>query len=193
MSAPAIMGSAHANLRLDGPDPSEGRNHPVLRWADPARRPPVRPPHPDGVPPRTLCHWPMLRRSAATAFVVGTILVAFDQGAVSVEGPLWIKCCGRSRSRMWCHSASPPGGAEQHQGLSGPLMPSRLRPEQTPDGTSAHQGSGGRAETCSRICDHTRRIGSASALPRRFSTALMNSSTARTPPPRARPSMNARG
>ena len=35
-----------------------------------------------------LCYWPMLRRSTVTAVVVGTILVAINQGAVLVEGTL---------------------------------------------------------------------------------------------------------
>jgi hypothetical protein len=35
-----------------------------------------------------LRYWPMLRRSTATALVVGTILVAINQGAVLVDGTL---------------------------------------------------------------------------------------------------------
>ena len=33
-----------------------------------------------------LCYWPMLRRSAATALVVGTVLVAINQGAMLAAG-----------------------------------------------------------------------------------------------------------
>ena len=35
-----------------------------------------------------LCYWPMLRRSAATALVVGTVLVAINQGAMLAAGAL---------------------------------------------------------------------------------------------------------
>ncbi len=34
----------------------------------------------------TLRHWPLLRRSAQTALVVGTILVAINQGMVLLHG-----------------------------------------------------------------------------------------------------------
>jgi hypothetical protein len=33
-----------------------------------------------------LCYWPMMRRSAATALVVGTVLVAINQGAMLAAG-----------------------------------------------------------------------------------------------------------